>query len=719
MPASVAKKQPGPKRKLSAKERASRQRSLVAKRAGEASVAYRDIGRPPRIKNARQRNRCRKSLRLFCETYGGEACCWPWSDDHLLVIRAIEQSVFRGALLAVAMPRGSGKTTLCRLAVLWAISYAHVSYAFLVGANEEKAVANLDAIKLWMRELEPFTADFPEISHAVRSLGGIANRASGQLCDGEPTLIRWEKNRVVLPRVRKPENMRSKGRHAPTSGSVIGVSGLTGEGIRGSLFAHPDGSQLRPDFVLLDDPQTDESARSRQQNIDRLALIRGAVLGMAGPGKRISAVMPCTVIRPGDMVDQVLDRKKFPLWRGVRTRLMRSMPTNMPAWEKYWEVYGECMGREVPDVTPANEYYLAHREQLDAGADAAWDARKDTNEVSAVQHAMNLYCERGPEAFWAEFQNEPLPDADESSPLRLTAEQITSKLSQLARGVVPKQAQWIAAYIDVHDRLLYYVVSAWSQDFAGGPIDYGTFPKQPLGYFQQQSAPVGMADAFPGRVEDAWITAGLESLAERLLATSYTREDGATLKIGRLLIDAKWGQKTELVKQFCRRHPDAGRIVLPAMGIGFTATRKSFSEYRPEPGAQIGLNWRLALQPGGDRVLSIDTNWWKTFAATRLGMPPGTPGGWELFGRDARVHGLFAAHCIAEEPKTVLHKESGRERIIWEWKPGRPDNHYWDCLCGSAVAGSMLGASIPGIETRKRARPDERQTLAELAGRVG
>ena len=90
------------------------------------------------------------------------------------------------------------------------------------------------------------------------------------------------------------------------------------------------------------------------------------------------------------------------------------MPTDMAGWEKYFEVYRECMGRAAPDIGPANRYYRKHRRQLDAGAEAAWPARKGDDEVSAIQHAMNLYCERGPEAFWAEFQNEPQQDPDPS-----------------------------------------------------------------------------------------------------------------------------------------------------------------------------------------------------------------------------------------------------------------------------------------------------------------
>ena len=46
----------------------------------------------------------------------------PWSPDHLRAIEKIEQAVLNGDKFALAMPRGSGKTTLCKIAVLWAAS---------------------------------------------------------------------------------------------------------------------------------------------------------------------------------------------------------------------------------------------------------------------------------------------------------------------------------------------------------------------------------------------------------------------------------------------------------------------------------------------------------------------------------------------------------------------------------------------------------------------
>jgi hypothetical protein len=63
-------------------------------------------------------------------------------------------------------------------------------------------------------------------------------------------------------------------------------------------FTRADGQTVRPSLVVLDDPQTDESARSLSQCASRESILAGAVLGLAGPGKKISGIIPCTVICP-------------------------------------------------------------------------------------------------------------------------------------------------------------------------------------------------------------------------------------------------------------------------------------------------------------------------------------------------------------------------------------------------------------------------------------
>jgi hypothetical protein len=680
-----------------------------------SSESARDIGPIPDIADVRRRNRCRKSLRLFCETYNPEPFYLDWSPDHLRVIATIERSVTGGFLQAFAMPRGSGKTTLCRMAVLWAASYALTPYPFLIGATADKAEDGLDAIKTWMRYLPEYIEDFPEISTAVVSLAGIAHKQAGQLCCGESTGIRWEKDRLVLPRVPKPHNLRCRGKWAPTSGLVIGCSGLTGEGIRGSLFTLSTGDQVRPSLVLIDDPQTDESASSPSQNNSRYNLLTGAVLGMAGPDKAISGVMPCTVIRPGDMADTILDRKKNPLWRGIRTSMLRSMPKSMDKWEGYFDTFRECMGRDDPDISQANAYYASHRDELDEGAEATWPERKLATEVSAIQHAMNLYA-RDKAAFFAEYQNTPI-DTDPSAthPLRLKPAALTGKLSRVPRGVVPKECEHLTAFVDVGGELLHWMVSAWTPDFAGGPIDYGLYPEQPTRYTVKENVSRPLASIYPGMVDDAYLLAALEHVTSTLLARRFEREDGRAMTIEKLLVDIKWGEKNKLLRAWCRRHPHHGRILHAAQGFGFTAGKMPITDYRPD-GARTGDHWRLGPPKNGDIWVTVDTNYWKSLAASRLLMPIGTPGAWSFFGADPQFHAMLIDHCCAEWPDEISSLAMGRTVTEWKNKGGTVNNDLWDCLVGTAVAGSMAGCAIPGSTASKK--PSATISMSDLARRA-
>ena len=147
--------------------------------------------------------------------------------------------------------------------------------------------------------------------------------------------------------------------------------------------------RVAPSLVVLDDPQTDESARSLTQCATREAVLAGAVLGLGGPGKKISGIMPCTVIRPGDMADNILDRDKHPEWNGERTKMVYAFPTDEKLWQRYAEMRAESM-RQGHGGDEATEFYRANREAMDEGAVVAWPERFNHDELSAVQHAMNL-----------------------------------------------------------------------------------------------------------------------------------------------------------------------------------------------------------------------------------------------------------------------------------------------------------------------------------------
>jgi hypothetical protein len=69
----------------------------------------------------------------------------------------------------------------------------------------------------------------------------------------------------------------------------------------------------------------------------------------------------------------------------------------------------------------------------------------------------------------------------------------------------------------------------------------------------------------------------------------------------------------------------------------------------------------------------------------------------------AGEHDLLFDHLTNEYP---VRTESARGRTVDEWKLSgtRFENHWWDCMVGSAVAASISGVSPAATETGGRAR---------------
>ena len=110
-------------------------------RARNAAIALagRDIGELPAVVNPERKARAAADFRSFCDSYFPLTFHLPWSPDHLKVIAKIEQAVLRGGLFAMAMPRGSGKTTICECAWIWAVLNGHREFVCLIGSDEGHA----------------------------------------------------------------------------------------------------------------------------------------------------------------------------------------------------------------------------------------------------------------------------------------------------------------------------------------------------------------------------------------------------------------------------------------------------------------------------------------------------------------------------------------------------------------------------------------------------
>ena len=655
-------------------------RNAERDRQAEQSLAGRDIGPLPEVVNPDRKAACERNFQLFCESYFPETYSLAWSPDHLKVIEKIETAVLRGGLFALALPRGSGKTTITESAALWSMLYGHREFVVLIGATESAALELLDSLKTELEVNERLAEDFPEVCYPVAQLEGIANRCAGQLYKGERTRITWTSNEIVLPTVEGSK----------ASGIIVRVAGITGR-IRGMKFKRSDGRNVRPSLVVIDDPQTSESAGSLEQTRKRVRVLAGDILGLAGPGQKISGIMPCTIIRPGDMADIILNRNTHPDWNGEKTRMVYRFPTNMKLWEEYAEIRAEAL-RTEGNFQKATEFYLANREAMDAGAEVSWEARFNHDEVSALQHAMNLKFQ-DEAAFMSEYQNDPLPD-DTADDSLLSVDEICAKINGLARRRVPLKCDRLTMFVDVQKALLFYVVIAWAEDFTGAVIDYGSWPDQHRHEYSLADANPSIQTLFPKAGFEGALYAALSALTDECLGREWEREDGAVLKIERALVDANWGQSTDVVYQFCRQSSHAG-VILPSHGRYVGASSKPMTEYRKQQGDRLGFNWMIPNVAGKRAIRHViyDTNYWKSFIHARLAVPVGDKGSLTLYGRIPGAHQLFAEHLTAE----YRVKTQGRGRTVDEWKlkPQSHDNHFLDCVAGCAVCGSMLGASLP------------------------
>lgn len=691
----------------------ARRRAAQRKYTDRKTREGQEIGKIPKVKDPARRAASMAHLQAFCDTYFSAIFFLKWSRRLLQTLRTIEIVVISHDKVVIIMPRGSGKSALCKVAALWAILALHHKYVILIGAVAADATDSLTWFKRTLGENKKLREDFPEVCYPIYRLGGETRKCMGQLHNGQRTAITWSQNRIILPTIAG----------SPYSGCVIDTASMEGH-IRGRWVVGADGAIWRPTLALTDDPQTAESARSQGptgQTTYRLKTINQDVQGLAGPDAQTAILVPCTMIEPDDLACQLADHSSSPDFRVERTKRLYEWPRNKALWEEYRQLREEELLRDVacPEST---EFYRSRMATcgrsleesgdcdtcerstvcMDCGAVVDWAARTDDpRNLSAVQAAMHSFYKYGPAGFACEFQGEPL--TGDGTQTVLTAAACRARFSGRKRGEVPLEAAEVTMFVDVQQSSLWWVIVAWLKNFTGHVIDYGVFPPQSRREFKLADivdSQHNLQALFPGRSVEGTIQAGLEALVSKYLAMSFPRAgSGGAVRIGKLLVDSgKWGTTVAAVK-----HRVGGSTMDLSKGVGIKAGNKPMSSLRLKPWQKRdpGGNWYMADTKGTREFphVTIDTNFWKSFVHAALLAPPGDPGAMTLFGDDPETHSLFASHITAE----TFTVTSGHGRDVQEWKirPTRPDNHWLDCLVGCAVAASMLGITSVQLPRRR------------------
>ena len=658
----------------------TRKEDAQRKRAENESV--RDIGEIPPVVDPERRARCEFGLVEFCITYLPETFYNELSEDHIDILRQIQACAIDGGMFIEAIYRGFGKSSIAEAGALWATLYGHRKFVCIVGPDLGHAVDQLDSIRAEIEENELIGEDFPEVCFPVRALEGVAQRAPGQLYNGERTYLKWKGDTIVFPSI--PGSI--------SSGSLLRCRGITAK-IRGMKHKRRDGRPLRPDFVIIDDPQTQESAKSASECDKREDKIANAIQRLAGHDTSIALVMPCTIIYKGDLVDRMMHPTagaRYPHhgWTRKKIPMLRSWPENMSIWEGAYASLIQEYDDSDPDgrkksLVHANKYLKDNWDEMHKGASVSWEGcyNKDC-ELSAVQHAMNIFLIGGERVFNSECQNTPADPVGDSIN-KLEPAELAKRVNRLPRGVVPVQCAHLAQFIDWGEDQLHWMVCAWAGNMSGAIIDYG------------------IEKTGSGAREGATYAA-LDSIAAKTMGKEYEVDGGGHLRVSRCHVDSGGGIASTIY-QWCRENKFAS-ITYPSKGEYMRPGRSLIEKKRT--GAIYPTQGEAVLEPirSGRRAVRLcrfDANWYKTFAAKRLLADVGSVGAVTLFGDNPRKHSYLVSQLTSEYcyMDTAL---DGSEKERWQTKPARSDNHLWDCFVGCCVVANFQGCVVgPGIAEKR------------------
>lgn len=667
-PALSSTKQPtrrktGPESNPLRDERTAQADLMAKKRASERDIKL------PAVANPQRRAACENEFVLWKSTYFPHI--FYLTPAQYQMVRSMEDQrlVLYGGQKADAQPRGSGKTTEGWLLGLWSIMNGHRWHFFIIRGSDSDAEEGIDDVKRELETNDLLCEDYPEVCIPIRLLEGQASRANSQTVNGQRTRIRYRTDSIILPTV--------AGSRA--SGRVISSSGYSK--VRGwKIGGH------RPDFVLMDELESDKSVRSQTMTEDIEHIISADVSCLGGPGKKIASLLRGTVIKRNCIIHRYTDREQHPEWQGNRQRALIYWPERMDLWNTYQEMLrdGQQDGTDK-DGRKAMRFYIENRAEMDKGAHVAWEenfvrslAEDGTPlEISALQHLMNELVRIGAEAFASEFQNDPLI---EEGVTEVDAKLISSRLSGYPHEVVPPNCAYrLMEGIDLRGRELHYTVVAFGDDCTSSVIDYG---------IRRVNAPdtsLADIDKRPD-VKNALELAMLDALRMRRdetagTSTPYRDKDGNPANIYLHVVDS--GYLPEVVYRFCFESGQFWRAVKGSMlRVGSSRYPEAVKENDSNP--IVGNRWHASVLPTGFWLWHLDADFWKLFVHQRFLQDPEMPGGATLFGSNPKQHRMFANHLTAEEYDIA----SGKWNELSRW------NHFFDCMYMAYAAASMCNINL-------------------------
>jgi len=600
--------------------------------------------------------------------YWPESYPKPFSAAHLTLIARARTAVEQGGQYAVAMGRGRGKTACLRGVALWSVVTGLCRFPVLVAKTDKQAQDLLQGVTK-MVTAPAFAADYPEISAVFVSTHCDPHRMmfAADARTGKRFGAACKAGFLKMP----DTFVRIDGRDdipSPASNAVISSRGITSHDLRGTHYVLDDGTILRPDLALVDDPETAESAKSSVQTEDRHSIIRSDIRGLAGVGRQVPILAGCTILRRGCLADIITDRDRSPEWNADKFPMILEEPKNLELWEQYNQARLKGIS-ESDRGKGANAFYRRNRRAMDAGGRVLWKHDVLPGRLSALQSAMDLRL-ADPVMFASEYQQDP---QDAVSRLYvLTPESVMGHVNEYDRAAVPETAAYVTAGIDVNADALSWAVVAVRNDLCAWILDYGIYPGGSSLLWSPSASYTLQEAIYRGVGEVAKILAGRWSTMTRIA------------------VDANFESET-VYAAIAKTAPGIKPDMLAARGVG----SKNYYVPSGRYGVQkVGESCHIlqARSKGSARRRSLwfDSHQWHKRLQCGFLLPPTSAGAVSLFA--GGEHRLFAGHLCADVLAAVQIRDDGREVMSWT----KPEEHARNDLADAAKM-ALVAAAVEGV----------------------
>lgn len=315
------------------------------------------------------KDRCAVDLELFCRTYFPDVFTSEFCEFHRDVFSKCQEYVLGGKMkklkkyMARAAPRGHGKSQIISFGLpLWCICYGYRRNILIVSDTADQAAQFIMDIKIEIEDNDALIRDF----------GNLVGKDT------------WSGARIV------------------TANGIHCVGKGAGQKLRGIKY-----NSIRPDLIIIDDLENDESVETEGQRNKLFNWFMKALL-KCGYTNTIFIYIG-TILSYESLLYKVLHNKQFAMWDRKIYRAVYKF-SKSPLWDEWEQIItglNDASEDEEDEIAQgAYSFYLEHRDEMLAGVVCLWPEKEP-------DYYYNLMVERvmDEESFNSEEQNDPITES--------------------------------------------------------------------------------------------------------------------------------------------------------------------------------------------------------------------------------------------------------------------------------------------------------------------